>query len=49
MRIEWQVEHHFWIVTSRSIVGLTSWMVDEMRKEFLVTCTVIIVGGILDW
>ena len=30
-------------------MGLTSWMVDEMMKEFLVTGTVIIVGGILDW
>ena len=26
-RIEWQVEHQFWILTLRTIVRVESWMV----------------------
>ena len=48
-RIECQVEHHFWIVTLRSIVRVVYWMVGEIRKERLVAGKVIIVGSILDW
>ena len=47
--IEWQVEHHFWIVTLMPIARVASWMVGEMRKEGLVSGTVIIVGRRLDW
>ena len=49
VRIEWQVEHHFCIVTLRSIVRVASWMVGEMSKEGLVAGIVIIVGRRLDW
>ena len=40
--------HHFWIVTLRSTVRVAYWMVGEMRKEGLVSGTVIIVGRRLD-
>ena len=49
VRIEWYVEHHFCIVTLRSIVRLASWVVDDMRREGLAVGTVIIVGSRLDW
>ena len=48
-KIEWQVENHLWIVTLRLIVRVASWMVGDMRKEGLVSGTIIVVGGILDW
>ena len=47
--IEWQVEHHFWIVALRLIVRMASWMVGDMRKEGLLAGKVIIVGRRLDW
>ena len=49
VRIEWQMEHHFWIVTLRLIVRMASWVVGKMSKDGLVSVTVIIVGRILDW
>ena len=48
-RIECQVEHHFWIVTLRSIFRVAYWMVGETRKEGLVSGTVIKVGRRLYW
>ena len=47
--IEWQVDHQLCIVTLRSIVRVASWIVGEMRKERLLSGTVIIVGRILKW
>ena len=49
VRIEWQVEHRFWIVLLRLIVRVVSWIFGDIRKEGSVLGTVIIVGGILDW
>ena len=48
-RIEWQVDHHFCIVMLRLNVRVASWMFGEIRKEELVSDTVITVGRILDW
>ena len=49
MRIEWQLEHHFWIVTFISMLRIASYIFGDMRKEGLVSVTVIIVGRILYW
>ena len=49
VRIECQVEHHLCIVILRSIVRVASWVVGEMRKEGLISVTVIILRRKLDW
>ena len=48
VRIEWQVERHFWIVMLMSIVRLESCKLGEMRREVLAAVTVIILVRRLD-
>ena len=49
MRIEWQLEHHFWIVTFISMLRIASYIFGDMRKEGLVSVTVTILGRRLGW
>ena len=47
VRMEIQVEKHFWSVALRSIVRVAYWIVGDMSKEGFVSGKVIIAGRII--